>query len=172
MDTYKKEFLVEEFSVYKKSALLLHSLHPSDCEWILNNLSITQSEKMRGLLREIIEIGLEPLDSDIKELTNNFISERNESEKNTDYRIQHIDAVTTNQIAIILNGEPENAIALLLAIHNWSWATAYLSEITVDSREKIKNKMADFFGNISDGIKDATLQHIIDELSIAKSSTV
>ncbi|EGG95030.1 hypothetical protein IMCC1989_1985 [gamma proteobacterium IMCC1989] len=169
MNTHTKEFLVDEFSVYKKSALLLHSLHPNDCEWLLNKLPRVKSEKLRILLQEITDIGFESLDSDIHDVTNTFLNEKNEEEKQEiviDYRIELINNITTDQITIILMEEPESAIALLLAIHNWNWSTSYLSGMSADSKDRIRQQMATLVGNIPNGIKDLTLQHISDEFNI------
>lgn len=167
MDSPKKVFSVEQPSMYKKTALVLQGTHPKDCEWLLRQLQPEQEKRLRALIQEAEDIGVQASSFDTKELLDKLLTEEPApSKKPSTKKIQAINSATPQQVFLVLKNEPEEMIAFLLAVENWSWSSEILKKFKKSSKANIKIKSAQIMGNVSSKTKESAIDFMVQELGI------
>jgi flagellar motor switch protein FliG len=159
----KEAFVVEDFSPYKKAALLLNGLHHQDKDWILSNLSGSQREKLGALLVEVAEIGFESTDKYATDIVSDFLKDKprkNGHKKSIEETIGFINMASASSIHNIMQNEVPDVVALLLAINNWSWSSSYMSMLPEESRENVRFLIPEYLAKMPDSVRDAALNYI------------
>jgi flagellar motor switch protein FliG len=156
---------------YKKTALVLYGLHETDKEWLLSHLPAQQKIILKGRLEELEALGIQPVEQDLSTIIREFTEKYKkvvEKEDEIGDLLEKIDAVSLNSIQPLLDNESEQSVALILAVSNWSWASQYLSTLTIDKKDKIRQYIKDSVGNIAPGVRNAIVGFLNEQLVLNK----
>jgi len=77
--------------------------------------------------------------------------------------VGRLDAATSPQVTKILTAQPDWAIALVLAMHPWQWAQAFLSEHTQE-RVRALRALALDLECVKPAVRSALLRVLVDQL--------
>ncbi len=155
-------FKVEDIDIYKKSALALYNLDENDQSWILDNLSESQSKKLKLLMNELSEIGIEKNDSVISDILKDNSSLTSDDEAPSEYIeiTKKLDELTPTEIFSILSDEPPAMVAMVLSVKNWPWSTKYISMLPINISSDIREHMKMYVSTLSSPIKRAIVSYL------------
>jgi flagellar motor switch protein FliG len=109
------------------AALTLFGLAMADRDWLLAKLPETQAHRIKQLLHELSEIGL-PVDEElIKQGLNTQASATSPAAASPS--MDDLRHATPQQMAYVLNHEPDQLIALVLKINPWPWGKEFLGQL-------------------------------------------
>ena len=110
---------------------------PADRDWVLGQLPTSGRERLRELLRELVELGI-PRDATLLSQVVSAPAAVREPTLNVealpDARAgatpaETIAAADPVRLAALLHGEPVELVALLLSLQDWTWRDAFLRQI-------------------------------------------
>jgi len=165
-----KEFIVDQTDSYKKTALVLHSLSKTDRNWLLDNLPAEQKSKLQHLLTEISDIGIEPVKYEVSRLIDKFSSNNSlvlHKENELGSQLALIDKADWQEVQGVLVNESVPAIALVLAVGNWSWSHDYMGTLSSELRNEVRELVKGYVGNIPLGVKEGVASFLSEKLSIS-----
>jgi hypothetical protein len=133
----------------RRSALVLHALCGSDQEWILQRLPAPKQETLRGLLRELAELGI-PSDPELlKPLQAMAPASERTSNAITGREIGQVRALCAKVarfgpelVALILSDEPAPLIAAFVQMYDWPWRDAFIQQMGPLRRKQVLELMA------------------------------
>jgi flagellar motor switch protein FliG len=160
-------FVVEKMDLYKKTALVLYGLNPSDKDWLLSHLTKEQCVILSGHLKELEALGIQPVEQDVKSIIENFQDTYTKVVAKEDHisdLLEGVDSLELKDIFSLLDGESDDSIALILAVSHWSWAPQFLSMLTPDKRDKIGQIVQNKVSHIAPGIRVATINFLHKKL--------
>lgn len=117
-----------------KAALLLHALSESDRAWLLGQLPLPQQQQLQTLLDEL-EILHIPVDRDfVRQVMAASAAGASQSKSDTDDALESADP---RALAQVLNTEPVELVASLIAMRTWPWKERLLSELKDAKRSMV-----------------------------------
>ncbi|MFL6676173.1 MAG: hypothetical protein ACJ8LG_23125 [Massilia sp.] len=133
----------------RRSALVLHALCRSDREWILQRLPVLKQETLRGLLRELAELGI-PSDP---ELLKPFEATPRATEPGgtavTGREIGQVRPLCSTvarlepeHVALVLGDEPSPLIAAFVQLYDWPWRDAFIQHLGPLRRKQVLDLLA------------------------------
>lgn len=161
-------FPLKETNAYKKVALLLRCTHPKDQKWLMSRLSKQQSILLKKLIMEAESIGIEPSEDQLKSTLKEISSEKEENHCFSK-KIDSINSIPAQKISHTLSEEPEETIAFILAIENWSWSMEILNAYNKRSKNVIKKERMRLMGKIPKAAKTSTLNFLLKELGLTSN---
>ena len=114
----------------RKAALLLHTLSDVDRNWMLEQLPAEQRRRLLDLVDELRELGIPALPALLDAVKDDLAGERSPAPSpdiDTDGWegwCAAIERAGPSAVWPILRSEPEQLIARVLALRDWSWAPA------------------------------------------------
>ncbi|WP_419688245.1 hypothetical protein ACN22W_30130 [Burkholderia theae] len=111
----------------RKAALLLHTLSGVDRDWMLARLPAEHRRLLLDLVEELRELGIPPARSLFDAVKDDTAASRSSASRPADGSWEgwcaEIDRASPSAVWPILRAEPEQLIARVLSLHDWSWAT-------------------------------------------------
>lgn len=116
---------------YRRAALCLHGLSESDRAWVLQSLPDGQRLELTRLLSELQAMGVPRDKSWLPHMPGGLNTGK-------DTRIvvppgmelvALLEAVPINRVMVLLEGEPDEVIAILLHCHRWNWRQAVIEAL-------------------------------------------
>ena len=126
--------------VFRKVALMLHSVSDEDRRWMLARLPESSRHVLTSLVDEIATLGFEP--EPTLQALNFSLSAYNSEPVNTPVTekpekgsaIEVIDALPVSVLVMWIENEDEWLVAQLLACHEWSWTAECLHSLNEKKR--------------------------------------
>ncbi|WP_151448616.1 hypothetical protein [Lacisediminimonas profundi] len=103
----------------RSAAFSLHGLHWRDRRWLLRQLLPAWRQRLRGLLRELRSLGVEPALAGGQDLPPSLASDGLEAGS-----LALIDQATPEHMRRLLAQQPESLQAFVLCLHDWRWRKA------------------------------------------------
>jgi len=135
----------------RRTALLLHTLQPSDRRSLLGQFDEEEQRVLQSLLRELAELGIprdkELLDETMAGLSDDKLVQANtsgtsvlqsENAPHPDAVIAWLDCLPSQQVVDVLKEESPELIGRILACHGWSWGPALVQQFEPLKRRQIK----------------------------------
>ncbi|MBC3875060.1 hypothetical protein [Undibacterium flavidum] len=156
-------------------ALMLHSLHPEDRDWLMGELVQEQVELLMPLLAELSSLGI-PRD---RQIIDSFLAREKHAvseviaDRSRESILDKIDRVSANRIYAVLCDETPELIASVLNIHDWSWYSALMKLFDVRKARLIQisiEKFKEKFGSSLDSqskpelLNQSLCLHLFEEL--------
>lgn len=112
----------------RKAALLLYTLSGPDRDWMLARLPADRRRQLLQLVDELGELGIPPSYSLLDAVKGDVTADRSSAPGQVDDShadwCAEIDRASPAEVWPILRTEPEQLIAHVLVLHDWSWAPA------------------------------------------------
>lgn len=159
-----KEFNVEKVDIYKKASLVIFGLEDEDRNWILDQLTKPQHDKLKSLLDDLSSLGLEADNTIINEILNNHKTFHEADKSSLDVfsiLIEKVDQMSVKEASGLLASENSIAIAMVLSIRNWSWTDKYISTLELEKATEIRGLFSTYLGSMREPIKTAILEYLI-----------
>ena len=160
----KTAFEIESADNRKKASLLLFSLNEIDRQWMFDHLPSEQTNRLKGHIAELIDIGLQPDNAVIQDLLrqSNATEVAQESFNSSELtkKSDSVDQLSSEEISTLLAGEPEAVVALILSVKNWRWAPNYLAGLPVQTREQVRSLIDNYLGAIAAPVKESIVHHL------------
>ncbi len=115
----------------RRAALTLHGLTDSDRAWMLERIAPAQRRALESLLTELANLGIPP---DAAIVQQAIAASRDGTAPSARAAL---DALTPEQAASLLAGEPAGLVARLLAARAWPWTEAFLHALDASARRRI-----------------------------------
>ncbi|MFZ6747097.1 hypothetical protein ACO0LC_28085 [Undibacterium sp. JH2W] len=117
----------------RRSALMLHSMHTLDRQWILSKLDDKETSILNNLLEELQDLGL-PVDQDLLSSIDNAEGQTSAIaaprvralDQDWSGQIAYLNAADYRDLFAILSDESPGLLAFLLSIHPWTWQKEFL----------------------------------------------
>lgn len=145
----------------RRTALLLHTLQPTDRTGLLEQFDLEEQHVLQGLLQELSELGI-PRDKALLDETMAGLQAAEtatvsfaRSDVPREALVAWLDRVPSQQVGDLLNDEAPELIARILACHGWSWGAAVVDQFEPLKRRQIK-----------------ALSHSLDQLAPRLSTTL
>jgi len=156
----------------RRAALLLHAMVPADRDWVLGQLPASGRERLRELLRELVELGI-PRDATLLSQVVSAPSAAREPildvEVLPDARAgatpaETVAAADPARLATLLRGEPVELVALLLSLRDWTWRDAFLRQIGPVMARQVAERQVAAGGGIGGAGEDVLLAVLVRRL--------
>lgn len=122
-----------------KAALLLHALAEGDRAWLLAQLPLPQQQQLQTLLGELATLQM-PVDREfVREVMAASAAGEPQSKGDADDALEHADP---RALAQVLNAEPVELVASLIAMRAWPWKERLLSELKDTRRSLVLARLA------------------------------
>ena len=127
---------------YKKVALKLHGLSQSDQQWLLAKLPLQHRKGLRGLLNELEELGI-PRENTLVEdwEPSNEKNAVSVSDQEDNKAIDELSNANAQQLSSLCKEEPDELVAALLGMRDWSWKEDVLASLHETRRHSIRTIM-------------------------------
>lgn len=111
----------------RKAALLLYTLSAADRDWMLARLPTEHRRQLLDLVDELRELGIPPSHVLLDAVKDDSVAGRSSASRQAgdswDGWCAEIDCASPSAVWPILRTEPEQLIARVLSLHDWSWAS-------------------------------------------------
>ncbi|MGJ7574303.1 hypothetical protein ACSFBX_27485 [Variovorax sp. RB2P76] len=117
-----------------KAALLLHALGEGDRAWLLGQLPLPQQQQLQTLLDELEMLHI-PVDREfVRQVMAASAAGASQSKSVTDDALENADP---RALAQVLNAEPVELVASLIAMRTWPWKERVLAELKDAKRSMV-----------------------------------
>ncbi|MFZ6876353.1 hypothetical protein ACO0LF_30215 [Undibacterium sp. Di27W] len=129
----------------RRSALMLHSMHTLDRQWILSKLDDKEASILNTLLEELQRLGLpvdqnllSSIDSTEGQISAKVAPQIRPLDLDWSGQIAYINAADYRDLFAILSEESPGLLAFLLSIHPWTWQKELLACFDVSMIRRIQ----------------------------------
>jgi hypothetical protein len=141
-------------SGHRRAAVALHGLNAEDRKWMLAELPAADQQILQQYLDELDELGFSygpelavdlaasPVTSPV---TKPVKSDKSDESENIapPGALQQLQKACAEQVLVCLQDEPASLIARLLALHDWPWREALLTQMSALARQRVRTLLAD-----------------------------
>jgi hypothetical protein len=114
----------------RKAALVLHALDAGDRRWMLQRLPPPQRDLVLPLLDELAQLGL-PAERVLVEEVLGGIRALHASPVEDGPSLA---GASAEDVAVLLEGEPEALVGKLLSLRTWPWKDAFIAQLPAVTR--------------------------------------
>jgi hypothetical protein len=144
-ETAQQPFLdiqnLESQDSLRKSALLIHSLHPDDRDWMLSNLSQQQSSALLSLTAELDMLGIPKQSSLLSVLETKKERATVSARTSTVTLLENLNSKQLQALANILSAEPVGLITYFLRSKRWVWHEQLLEMLDASKRRQVQDEI-------------------------------
>jgi hypothetical protein len=109
---------------FRRTALVLHALDDADREWLLSRLPVAQTEPLRELLRELVDLGL-PRDASLVDEAL-AVSQASVRTRDDGSGLEGLDGATVHALMV---QEPDRLIQAVVLAREWPWRADMLARL-------------------------------------------
>lgn len=124
---------------FQKAALMLHRLSRRDQAWLLKRLLPAARSALGPLLKELRELGIAPgVGADgapPPAVVGDGMLDKN--------MVAAVDGAASDLAMTVLTRQPEPLQAVLLAMHDWRWKTAFWNSLSLLQRSALTDLITD-----------------------------
>ena len=124
-------------SGYRRAAVAIHGLEPSDQRWILAELPESDRSALTGYLDELTSLGFTN-----EAFVRDGLASMHAGGTTGSKPIERIAHAKPLQMLAVLEGEPSSLIAQLLSLREWPWKAGFLKLLTPLRRERIRSLLS------------------------------
>jgi regulator of replication initiation timing len=146
----------------KLIALKLASLHKSDLDWIFSQLDGDVKDRLRSLVNEIHDVGLD-LEQARSVIDNYNLFNEDNSEDELFSKL--IDTAEYKEILQIFNGEHPFFIEKLTSLYDWSWRNSSNKKME-NSKKTLHAKSTEQRSLLARAILDVTEKRLLERSAI------
>ena len=134
-------------SGHRRAAVALHGLNPEDRQWMLAELPAADQQILQQYLEELDALGFSygpELAADLAAGPVKAAEPENIAPPGT---LQRLQKASAEQMLACLQDEPASLIARLMALHDWPWREAMLTQMSALARQRVRTLLADPVAN-------------------------
>lgn len=163
-------------SGHRRAAVALHGLKAEDRQWMLAELPAADQQILQQYIDELDALGFSygpelAVDLAAKPITKPVKADEPENIAPPG-ALQQLQKASAEQMLACLQDEPASLIARLIALHDWPWREALLTQMSALARQRVRTLLADSVANapapmLDDFLLDAVAARLREQSFIA-----